>query len=451
MPITIKYNRTTNHLDGLDIRTAAADQTEEQISATGEVAYYAENACGSLTRYRFADGQSFDTVGEALEAARASSRKLCKTCERAAEAMLAAESANITSDSNAEEGEIMAEMKSNDVSTGEGKAVLEEINAAIERASSLAEAENAEALEELATETKALIAGLGGKGSAAIKKAKAAEFDAAATMQEKPKASKAKAEPKAEVVIPSYKDFEGLPELVEMGAQKTAEGVTLHRKVTDIADDLAAITLDMAVRLPDKDGRPDIKGEGEQTRNAWKDMNADANKGFERSFENEQIFYRLQRAVQEKRADRRAALLRSLDDEGSEQLETFKGVLEGKPAGVSASRWVADQYGTPLIGPGERKKIMYHINKKDGSPLPDELLPLVQLEPALLALASGTGAGTEEDPDATITHFVDKIYSEVGSLKKDILERVSEDAKDKNRPKLEELNTAIKELLRAMI
>ncbi|MFD7611003.1 hypothetical protein [Streptomyces sp. NPDC059828] len=83
---TIKYNRTTNHIDGLTVRSTGGGK-----DMGDHVSYYAENACGSLTRYRFAQGATYATLAEALEAARKSGRKLCKTCEKAAEAQIAAE------------------------------------------------------------------------------------------------------------------------------------------------------------------------------------------------------------------------------------------------------------------------------------------------------------------------------------------------------------------------
>lgn len=88
---TVKYNRTTNHIDGLTVRTVST-QTDEEINASGVVDYYAENACPSLTRYRYAQGAQFEDVADALDAARAAGgRKLCKHCEKAAEAMIEAE------------------------------------------------------------------------------------------------------------------------------------------------------------------------------------------------------------------------------------------------------------------------------------------------------------------------------------------------------------------------
>jgi hypothetical protein len=112
---SIKYNRTTNHIAGLTVCTPMKDETEAEISAKGEVAYYAQNACGSLTRYRFADGPSFETVTEALECARKSTRKLCKTCEKAAEAMIAAVEAKPAEGPKEEEPTMSGKLKLSDV------------------------------------------------------------------------------------------------------------------------------------------------------------------------------------------------------------------------------------------------------------------------------------------------------------------------------------------------
>jgi hypothetical protein len=87
MRYTVKYNRTTNHIDGLDGRTVATHNGE---ATGGEVPYYAENSCGSLTRYSFANGFSSDSLADVLDDARKGGRKLCKTCEKAALAALEA-------------------------------------------------------------------------------------------------------------------------------------------------------------------------------------------------------------------------------------------------------------------------------------------------------------------------------------------------------------------------
>lgn len=86
---SIRYNRATNHIAGIACKTEgpATDRSAE----TGVVAYYAENACGVLTRGRLAQGASFEGLQEALDAARITGgRKVCKTCEKAALAALEA-------------------------------------------------------------------------------------------------------------------------------------------------------------------------------------------------------------------------------------------------------------------------------------------------------------------------------------------------------------------------
>jgi hypothetical protein len=87
---SIKYNRTTNHIAGIAERTVS-NQSAENANRYGAVAYYAENACGTLTRSRLADGRAYESLAEALDAAKAAGgRKLCKNCLKAAEAALAA-------------------------------------------------------------------------------------------------------------------------------------------------------------------------------------------------------------------------------------------------------------------------------------------------------------------------------------------------------------------------
>jgi hypothetical protein len=77
---TIKYNRTTNHISGMEARTTGGGSEVD-----GAITYYAQNVCGSLTRSRLAQGASFETLAEAVAAARITGgRKLCKTCAKAA-------------------------------------------------------------------------------------------------------------------------------------------------------------------------------------------------------------------------------------------------------------------------------------------------------------------------------------------------------------------------------
>ena len=88
---TIRYNRQTNHIAGIGCKTQGVGN-----ESGGVVGYYAENACGSLTRYALAEGKSFEGLQDALDAARITGgRKVCKRCEKAALAQIEAMAAEL--------------------------------------------------------------------------------------------------------------------------------------------------------------------------------------------------------------------------------------------------------------------------------------------------------------------------------------------------------------------
>ncbi|WP_431941658.1 hypothetical protein [Nocardia grenadensis] len=79
---TIRYNRTTNHIDGLNIRTAGSQMN------------YSKSACGSLSRsgHKMGRGASSENLAEILATAKiVGGRKICQKCLVAAEAMIAAQ------------------------------------------------------------------------------------------------------------------------------------------------------------------------------------------------------------------------------------------------------------------------------------------------------------------------------------------------------------------------
>lgn len=91
MNYIIKYNRATNHIGGLDCATQGGGN-----DMGDHISYYAESACGSLSRsgHRMATGKGFENVEDALAAARITGgRKLCKNCEKAALAAIGSEKA----------------------------------------------------------------------------------------------------------------------------------------------------------------------------------------------------------------------------------------------------------------------------------------------------------------------------------------------------------------------
>jgi len=92
MSYTIKANRSSVHIAGIEERT----QSTGADNGSGVVPYYAESACGALTRSGYSMQQlgTYDDIADAIKHATYAtysigSRKVCKTCLAAAEALLA--------------------------------------------------------------------------------------------------------------------------------------------------------------------------------------------------------------------------------------------------------------------------------------------------------------------------------------------------------------------------
>lgn len=92
MELTIRYNRSSVHIQGLTERTTGAVNNKAEV--TGVVSYYAESACGGLTRsgYKMAVSNTYDNAEAALKGAQLKARalglKMCKSCEKAAQRMI---------------------------------------------------------------------------------------------------------------------------------------------------------------------------------------------------------------------------------------------------------------------------------------------------------------------------------------------------------------------------
>lgn len=72
----IRYNRTTNHISGIEVRTAGSEMN------------YSLTSCPVLSRtYNLANGQSSDDLAALLVSAK-TGRKICRHCEKAAEAAI---------------------------------------------------------------------------------------------------------------------------------------------------------------------------------------------------------------------------------------------------------------------------------------------------------------------------------------------------------------------------
>lgn len=339
--------------------------------------------------------------------------------------------------------------------------IAEEINSNVERARSLAEADNVEALEELNTETETLISRLPSRGKrpgtertwTQYKKDKRAEFKAAATVQEKP----AKAEPKAEVATLETKDYatvEGVTELVTMGAERVTDGVTAHIKTSSLAKDIASVLLDIRRRIHNKDGNPDLTARTDAAKKAASAIYAAAGeslgKGDLDAYDVEESVKKLRRAVQHQMSDVQAAYLRGLD-ESPEEAALFAKILEGKPEDTPVALWVANHYDLKLKGQGEIARERYHEKKalEAGEAIK------TSGEGAEGGEGEGEGEGGEgaatPTPDEHVKAVVAKLIKDIKAAKPDDFENASEETKDAVRAQLEEASKALKAMVAAVL
>ena len=382
----------------------------------------------------------------------------CVTCLTYAERRAARLAA---SDTPTDQGETMAAEK-NDINTPEGAAALEQIEANIERAASLAEAENAEALAELENETEALIVSLSGKDSIKAKKKARDDWRAAATAQEKPKAkAKGKAvAPKEEAPpVKTYDQYEGVPELINMGAEKAVEGIKLSQKASETARELSEIILDMWLRIPNSNKKPDLMGTSDEARKGaaalyTKVAEALGASGMAAHHADREV-KRIIRSVQSQRSNARAAFLRSID-ENKENRAVFQDVLADKPDDVLASRWVAAHYETSLIGQGEREALLYYVKNNTVASVPPNLEALLKIEPGIITeLQQRAQPALEGTPDEKLTAVVNMLEGEFKKVTKAVkpeeIESASDQVKTAQRTRLEAMYEEIKKLIAATL
>jgi hypothetical protein len=323
---------------------------------------------------------------------------------------------------------------------------IEQINANIERAASLVEAENAEGLAELDKETETLISSLPGRGKAPddqtwtkFKKDRRDAWRAVAKAltEDKPKGKAvAKAEPKEPAIDPKdYSVYQGVTELISDGAERVAEGVKLHVKTSDLAKDVAAIVLDMWRRIPNKDGNPDILGNSHAAKEAARALYAKAGDGFEHNYDNEQALDKLRRSVQSHRSDVRAKYLRELENDPEEQ-KRYAKALEAKPEDVTVSEYIADLYGAQLKGHGELNRERYQQRKELGDPNP---------------MRHEIESGADLTPDERVQSFVKRVRTDFIKATPEDFEAASDETKESIRTELEELYEAIKKMIAATL
>lgn len=329
-------------------------------------------------------------------------------------------------------------------------ATVEQVQANIERAASLVEAENTDGLTELNKETENLISSLPSRGKhgdetfAGMKKRLRGEFRAAAVAQPKPE-PKAKAKP-AEVAVKDYTAYEGVSELVAMGAEKAAEGVRLHIKTSTTAKDIASIILDMWRRIPNKDGFPDITGTSDPAKKASSAMYKAVGEslGGEDAYDVEQAVKKLIRSVQTQRTDVRAEYLRGLDGDDAdaqEERKHYAKLLEGKGDDVPVSEYLANVYGVGLKGEIEKARERYQA----------KALEAPKGEDSESDQDDESGEAEPVSPDDEIRAVVRKLRADIRKAKPETFEAASDDAKEEVRSELETLYKAIKDMITATL
>jgi hypothetical protein len=259
-------------------------------------------------------------------------------------------------------------------------AKVEQAQANIERAVSMAEAENAEGLAELEKEHEALVSGMPQRGNiparyegeppmswAAFKKGSRDDFRKAAKAQ--PKAEQALAKQRAEIerkaqaaapdVTTDYTLTEGVKELVDAGAAKVHEGVMLHVKTAQTARSIAGMLLDARRRIVTKEGVPDLKATTQASRNASSDMYGAAETRLaEESGDADHakdLVKRLGQAVRNQMSDVLVEYIKELDTDGAkEEWAQHYGKVAAAHPELTPSEAVFKFYG---INPVSRREL----------------------------------------------------------------------------------------------
>jgi hypothetical protein len=241
---------------------------------------------------------------------------------------------------------------------------IEQISANIERAGSLAEAENAEGLEELGKETEALISGLpirgktpaGDKTWAAFKQESRNAFREAATVAE-PK-------PSTEVVTlettEDYRSVEGMEDLINEGANVISEGVKLHLKASETAYNLGRNLLNVRLSLKVK-GAPDLKAKSQAYRDASGHLKAQAIVQLRESgvdeFDAQEAAEKLWKSMNNQTGDVLADYAKELDGPKREEWDNLFGEVAKAHPALSPSEAVSAYYGIDLVGPREKARL----------------------------------------------------------------------------------------------
>lgn len=214
----------------------------------------------------------------------------------------------------------------NDITTDAGARALEDIAANTERIITLRSEGNADGAKELEAETEARISSLSGKGVAAEKaKARAGVREAMATPLPTTQSSEL-------VTLEStdYTAVEGAEKIVSDAAKRITEALKASMKVSDLAKEIAAAKISLAVQFTDAEGNPDFFMKSAASKAAGRAMFDQATKGMDDNEESRTALGSLLRAVQFQHGPARLAYVASLDSK-PEEAARFAKELEAAP------------------------------------------------------------------------------------------------------------------------
>jgi hypothetical protein len=246
----------------------------------------------------------------------------------------------------------------------------------IDRAVSLAEAENVEGLAELAKEHEALVSGMPQRGKiptgdmtwAAFKAASRQDFRKASQAQPKPeakaketakeaKAAELELKRQAEAEAADYTKVEGVRERVEETSRLITEGVRLHVKTAQTARQAAETFLAGQRLILTSDGLPDLKCVEPKSLKARKDVYETAREELSKEGDPEHakaLVEKFRIAVKNQTSDVLVGMVRALDD-SPEEAAHYAKIVELRPelAELPVSERVFEFYSIPRMSKRE--------------------------------------------------------------------------------------------------
>lgn len=242
-------------------------------------------------------------------------------------------------------------------------AAVEQAQANIDRAFSLAEAENVEGLAELAKEHEDLVSSMPSRGNiptgdmtwAAFKQASRNDFRKASQAQPKapePKAAELELKAKADAAAADYTTVEGVKERVDATVKLVAEGSLLQVKMAQTARQAAETFLAGQRLILTKEGLPDLKCVEPKSTKARRDVYDLAREELAKQGDPahaKSLVAKFKTAVHNQTSGVLVGMIRALDDSPEEFAQHYSKIAELKPelAGLTPSEQVFEYYGIP--------------------------------------------------------------------------------------------------------